>query len=56
MASLVSLSAIGTNGIDFDTIKSLPNLSSLTVLKGALTAEQIAELKSAKPKIRISER
>ena len=56
MTSLVSLTAIGTNGIDFDTIKSLPNLSSLTVLKGALTAEQIAELKSAKPKLRISER
>ena len=56
MSSLASLTAIGTNGIDFDTIKSLPNLSSLTVLKGALTAEQIAELKSAKPKIRITER
>ena len=56
MVSLASLTAIGTNGIDFDTIKSLPNLSSLTVSKGALTAEQIAELKAAKPKLRISER
>ena len=56
MTSLSSLTAIGTNGIDFDTIKSLPNLVSLTVLKGALTAEQVAELKAAKPKIRITER
>ena len=56
MTSLASITAIGANGIDFDTIKSLPNLVSLTVLKGALTAEQIAELKAAKPKIRVSER
>ena len=56
MPSLVALSAIGANGIDFETIKSLPNLKSLTVLKGALAAEQVAELKSAKPKIRIDER
>ena len=53
---LASLTAIGTDGIDFDTIKSLPKLSSLTVSKGTLTAEQVAELKAAKPKIRITER
>ncbi len=56
LPSLVSLSAIGANGLDFDTIKGLPNLKSLAVAKGALTAEQMAELKSAKPKIRIDER
>ena len=46
----------GADGIDFDTVKSLPCLASLTVLKGALTSQQIAELKAAKPKIRITER
>ena len=56
MASLASLSAIGANGLDFDTVKSLPNLKSLAVAKGVLAPEQIAELKAAKPKLRIDER
>jgi hypothetical protein len=56
LPALVSLTAIGSDGIDFDTIKSLAKLSSLAVSKGALTEAQVAELKAAKPKLRITER
>lgn len=53
---LTSLHAFGCVGIDFDTIKSLPKLGFLTVSKGALTDAQIAELKAAKPKMRVNVR
>jgi len=56
LPSLTALSAIGVNGLDFDAIKSIASLKSLTIAKGALTAEQVAELKAAKPKIRVDER
>jgi len=55
-ARLSSLQACGCLGLDFDTIKSLPKLSFLSVSKGALTDAQIAELKAAKPKMKVNVR
>jgi len=54
--ALTSLQATGCDGLDFDTIKSLPKLNFLAVSKGALTDAQIAELKAAKPKMRVNVR
>ena len=48
--------AVDAEGIDFETVKSLPKLRTLNIRKGAFTEEQVAELKTAFPKLRLTER
>ena len=54
--SLEYVYAVDAEGIDFETVKSLPKLRTLNIRKGAFTEEQVAELKTAFPKLRLTER
>ena len=55
-AALSSLNVVGAEGVDFETLKSLPKLQALVVGKGAFSDAQKAELQAAHPKMRITER
>ena len=54
--ALSSLNVVGAEGVDFETLKSLPKLQALVVGKGAFSDAQKAELQAAHPKMRITER
>ena len=54
--AITSLNVIGAEGVDFETVKSLPRLQSLSYSKGAFTDAQIAELTAAHPKMHVTAR